>query len=224
MAPEKIKVPFGFYMVLEGGEGCGKSTQRKLLVQRLLKDGYDVFDKELREPGTTPAGEAIRSILLSSDFGLNPETQAFLYLAARADVFPKVINPALDNGQVVVADRSGLSTKSYQGYAGGVNLGFIDKANAIALRGRTYSFGIIIDVNHENALEKIAQERKLDDMERKGLEFHKKVNEGYREIVRQDPPRFSLVKYREGNIQGMADEIYQITKDRIDKAIAQRSK
>lgn len=224
MASEKTKVPLGFYMILEGGEGCGKSTQKKLLIERLLSDGYDVFTGELAEPGTTPAGEKIRSILLNSDFGLSAETQAFLYLAARADVFEKVINPALDNGQIVIADRSGLATKAYQGYAGGVNLGFIDKANAIALRGKTYSFGVIIDVNHETALEKIAQERELDDMERKGKPFHKKVNEAYREIVRQDPNRFSLVKYREGDIEGMAHEIYVLAKERIDKAIALRSK
>ena len=168
-------MPDGLFIVLDGPDGCGKSTQALRLVKRLGEAGHGV--QHLREPGGTPAGELIRKILLDPKVTLNTNAETFLFMAARAQLVHEMIRPALSRGDTVVCERWISSTVAYQGVAGGFG-----KANVVDL-GR-HAIGtlapdllVILDVPPEVGLARV--KRGLDRMELKGLEYHRKVREGY---------------------------------------------
>ncbi len=172
------------FIVLDGPEGCGKSTQVQLLAQHLQKLGEEVV--VTHEPGGTPAGEAIRSILLEADLNMSALTEALLFCASRAQHMQDVIIPALQAGNVVVCDRFSASTAAYQGYAGGLGLEVFERLDDVATGGRHPDMTVILDLGPA-----VGRERKQaagaapDRMERKGDAYHQQVREGFLEYARR---------------------------------------
>ena len=181
----------GLFITFEGVEGSGKSTQMALLAEALALHGHEVITT--REPGGTPIGEEIRRILLSPEsVGMTPEAEALLYAAARAQHVAQVIRPALEEGVVVICDRYLDSSLVYQGIARGLGRNTIGEVNRLAIGGllpkRTYYLRVPV----EQALERAVREA-ADRIELEGLEFHRKVDEGFRELANIFPQRILVV-------------------------------
>jgi dTMP kinase len=165
----------GRFIALEGGDGCGKSTQARLLAEHL---GVPVT----REPGGTPAGERMREIVLDPATGeLDLRSEVLLYAASRAEHVAKVIRPALEAGQDVVCDRFIASSLAYQGYGRELVVDEVAYVNDWGTGGLRPDLTILVDVPVEVAAERMGTE--LDRLEAVGDEFHKRVAEGYRELA-----------------------------------------
>lgn len=169
----------GRFIVLDGPDGCGKSTQLPRLARFLRRAGERVLT--VKDPGTTAAGHAIRKILLTpAARDLAPETELFLYLAARAQLVAEAIAPALARGIWVLADRYSASTIAYQGYGPGRSPAEIDRIAALcrmAEGGVTPDLTVILDLPSETGLARLRRAR--DRMERKPLAYHRRVREGF---------------------------------------------
>ena len=173
-------------MVLEGVEGAGKSTQARLL--SLWMDELGIPHTLAREPGGTPVGEAIRAIVLDKgELTMPPETELFLILGARAAFVRDVVRPALEEGQVVLADRFDLSTFAYQGFGRGLDLEQVRQANALATGGLRPELMMVLDLPVEVGLERKGGAGAGDRIEREGETFLNRVREGYRRLAADDP-------------------------------------
>lgn len=195
----------GNYIVLEGGEHLGKTTQSGLLASRLRKLGISTL--EVREPGYTPLGNEIRSLLLAKDYeGMAPETELLLFAAQRAELFEKEIVPALRRGDQIISDRSYISAEAYQGHGRGMDLGMIRDINNIATKGIKPDLAFIFDMSIEKALNKKMEK---DRIELAGIEFHQRVREGFLEIAAQNPDFCVLIERKDKSIEEVHEEIYK---------------
>lgn len=176
----------GLFIVLEGVEGAGKSTQARLL--SLWMDELGIPHTLAREPGGTPVGEAIRAIVLDKgELTMPPETELFLILGARAAFVRDVVRPALEEGKVVLADRFDLSTFAYQGFGRGLDLEQVRQANAMATGGLRPELTMVLDLPVEMGLERKGGAGAGDRIEREGEAFLTRVREGYRRLAAEDP-------------------------------------
>jgi dTMP kinase len=170
----------GKFIVLDGPDGCGKSTQAKALSEWLRKQGVDVAT--FRDPGTTDIGEKIREILLSpSHEAMGVRCEMLLYMAARVQLWEEKIKPALAAGKCVVMDRWLSSTCAYQGFAGGFGAASVIKIAEMCLERVWPDLTLVLDVEQAVATKRMARE--LDRMEMKGKEYHEKVRKGFLELV-----------------------------------------
>lgn len=171
----------GKFIVLDGPDGCGKSTQSALLTQWLGAQG--VATTSFRDPGTTAIGEKIREILLSpAHEAMTTPTEVLLYMAARAQLWTERIAPALQQGQCVLLDRWLSSTCAYQGCAGRFGIEKVIAIAAGSLERLWPDLTIILDVDLETAAGRL--DRELDRMEQKGDSYHARVREGFLEFAR----------------------------------------
>ena len=169
----------GFFVVVEGPEGAGKSTLVRAVAGRLLADGFQVLT--VREPGGTPVAEAARKLALRSRHELSPAAELFLVLAARADLVARVIRPALEVGQVVLADRFDLSTRAYQVAGRGLGAEDVDAALRIATGGLVPDLTLVLDVPVQIGRDRQRKARKVQDrFEREDDAFHERVRATYR--------------------------------------------
>jgi len=212
----------GKFIVVEGADGTGKSTQAGMLVEYLLGRGHTVVD--VREPGGTKLGESIRSVLRNPGFrGMSAQAEMFLYMASRAQLVREVIEPALAEGSIVVADRFLLSTVAYQGAAGGLGVEIVKEIGKVATGGMRPSLTIVIDVNEKKWLLRKGFQRDgaqvglfeepPDREELKGLEFHKKVRDAYLELARNDD--LSVVVDGSGTPQQVHEKIAKVVEDAL---------
>jgi len=186
----------GMLITLEGNEGCGKSTQIKLLYDFLKKKGKKVF--LTREPGGTPVGDAIRQILLDNkNKSLTPVAETLLYMASRAQLVEEVILPRLKKGEIVLCDRWSDATVAYQGFGGGLDVKWIRSLADKATQGVHPTLSLFFDLPLEIGLKRAVSHKKADRMEMKSLLFHRKVRQGYEWIARHDPKRFRRIKIHE---------------------------
>lgn len=170
----------GWFLVLEGADGCGKSTQAARLVERLRASGRAV--RHLREPGSTRVGEGVRALLLDRGTGdLSSRTETLLYLAARAQLVAEVVRPALAAGETVVCERWTLSTEVYQGLAGGLGLAAVQGAAPLAEDGVRPARVLVLDVEVGRGLGRLTGAP--DRMEAKGAAYHERVVLGYRRLA-----------------------------------------
>jgi dTMP kinase len=169
----------GRFIVLEGGDGSGKSTQVPLLAGWLRSRGLDVV--ETREPGGTPLGQKLRRLLLDGDTAVDPRAEALMMAADRAEHVSEVILPALEREAWVVSDRHVPSSLVYQGVVRGLGVIEIAEVSAWATAGVVPDLVIVLDVTDELAAER--RPRDTDRMEREGGEFHSEVRAAYRSLA-----------------------------------------
>ncbi|HKE89524.1 MAG TPA: dTMP kinase [Gemmatimonadales bacterium] len=168
----------GTFIVLEGPEGAGKSTLVRALGTRLLAEGFQVLS--VREPGGTPVAEAARKVALKSRHEMSAPAELFLILAARADLVERVIRPALEAGQVVLADRFDLSTKAYQVAGRGLPADDVDAALRLATGGLVPDLTLVLDLPVELGRDRQRRARKVKDrFEREDDAFHERVRAAY---------------------------------------------
>ncbi len=170
------------FIVFEGGEGSGKSTQAKALTNRLRKVGYKVV--LTREPGGTPLGDKLRRWLKWGKDVTIP-TELLLFLASRSQLVTNVIRPALAAGSVVVCDRFTGSTMAYQGYGRGMDLGFLETLNHFVTDGTKPDLVLLMDLEADEGLAR--KRRRWDSFEREEFSFHQKVCDAYRKIAAANP-------------------------------------
>lgn len=179
----------GLFITFEGADGCGKSTQLGLLSKYLTDKGYDVLIT--REPGAKGLGENIREILLNYDGEVSDRCEQFLFLADRAQHIDIIIKPALEIGQIVLCDRHTDSTLAYQGYGRGLDINQLKQLNSIATDGLVPDLTFVFDIDTETSMKRVGKDK--DRMESAGIEFHKKVRNGYLELAKNEPDRIKVL-------------------------------
>lgn len=198
----------GRFIVFDGPDGSGKSTQINRFVKRARAGGLIV--REVREPGGTSIGEQIRHILLDP---INAEMtlgcEMLLYMASRSQLVEREIKPALERGELVVADRFVSATLAYQGAAGGLSVDWIQAVAEVAVAGSWPDLTIILDVDDTVAAGRLNP--LLDRMELKGSDFHRKVREGFLDQAELWPERYTVIDASddadtvESNVQNTID-------------------
>ncbi len=172
----------GRFIVLDGPDGCGKSTHSKLLIQWLKEQGVSTIG--FRDPGNTDIGEKIRQILLSPEHdAMDTRTELLLYMAARAQLWSEKIAPALEANQCIVLDRWLSSTCAYQGSAGGFGMEKVIKIATDCLERVWPDLTIILDVDLQTASGRLKSQ--LDRMEQKGDSYHQRVRSGFLQLAKQ---------------------------------------
>ncbi len=180
----------GFFLSLEGGDGCGKSTQIKLLGKHLKKN--KVPHLLTGEPGGTKLGASLTRLLLDPKRGgMAARAELFLYLADRAQHVDEIILPALNQGKLVVTSRYADATVAYQAYGRGLPLGEILAADELAAGGLVPDLTVLLDVDPAAGLKRLRG--KTDRLEGEKLEFHQRVRHGYNMLVKAEPGRIKLV-------------------------------
>ncbi len=192
------RAPGALFISFEGTEGSGKSTQMRLLVERLRSQGLTVVENQ--EPGATVIGKQIRRLLLDpANAEMTPMTELLLMFASRAQAAAEIIIPALERGHVVVSDRFTDSTLAYQGVARGMGCETVMAVHKLALGSLLPDLTIALEIDLETGLERAFQ-RNRDQrastetrIDRQSFDFHAKVASGYRKLAASDPARFRLV-------------------------------
>ena len=200
----------GKFITFEGCDGCGKSTQLSLLIGYLKENGVPhIFT---REPGGGKISEAIRGILLSGkNTEMSDECEALLYAAARAQHIKDRVEPALQEGKLVVCDRYVDSSFAYQAYARGLGMEFVEKINAFALEGFLPDVTVFFDLSPKEAFARKKGADEDDRMELAGLAFHERVYEGYLALAKKYPDRFVVINARK-SIEEIASEVLTVLK------------
>jgi dTMP kinase len=183
------------FITIEGGEGSGKTTQSLFLKEYFEEKGYEVL--LTREPGGTGLAETIRQILLNPNLNIVPESELFLYEAARAQHIKEIVLPALRAGKAVICDRFTDSTVAYQCYGRKLDLNLINKLNLVASFGLTPTLTIYLDITPPKGLNKAKMSNKKtfgDRFEMESIQFHNNVRKGYLNQAEKYPNRIKIVK------------------------------
>ncbi|MCB1834395.1 MAG: dTMP kinase [Geminicoccaceae bacterium] len=182
----------GRFITLEGGEGAGKTTQLRRLVDYLGRAGQNV--RATREPGGTQGAEEIRTLVTGGKVDRwHPMTELLLMMAARSDHIERVIRPSLARGEWVVSDRFHDSSRVYQGLAGGLGLETVDRLHEPLLDGVLPDLTIILDLPVETGLARRGNEGGGGRFEAKDRGFHEAVRQGFRELAAREPRRFAII-------------------------------
>jgi len=190
----------GKLITFEGIDGCGKSTQMRLLGQYLTERGVAVVST--REPGGTELGRKVRSALLDGGAGsVEPLAELLLYAADRAQHVRRVILPALAEGKVVLSDRFYDATTVYQGYARGFDLELVNQLNELATGGLKPDLTLLFDLDVETGLKRTMRrgdgtgvtEAGPDRLDQEPVEFHERVRQAYLDIAAREPQRFRII-------------------------------
>ena len=201
----------GRFITFEGGEGCGKSTQIRLLAGRLRAAGKDVL--LTREPGGTALAEKIRTLVREeSDDPPNARAETLLFLASRAQVVAETIRPALAAGTWVLCDRFADSTFAYQGYGRGLDLAELKRLNSFATGGLVPDRTILLTVSAESAAERMRSRERAthtaaDRMENAGADFHARLNAGFLELAASEPERFAVIA-ADGGVEEVGEAVW----------------
>ena len=186
-------------MTIEGIEGAGKTT-----MARRIGDWFNHLHRPslcAREPGSTPTGEAIRSLLLSPGIALSPESEMLLFEAARLQLMDDLLLPALEQYYAVILDRFIDSTLAYQGYGRGVDLNWIAALNQFASRGRKPDVTLLLDVDPKIGLDRARTfsqaNGQVDRFEAETIEFMQRVREGFLQIAGNEPSRFVTIAVKD---------------------------
>jgi dTMP kinase len=179
------------FITFEGGEGCGKSTQARLLYRRLLKSAISAV--LTYEPGGTPFGKKLeRWLKWSDDKRITPLTELLLFNAARAESVTETIIPGLKDGKTVISDRFADSTTVYQGYGRGLDLAMVTAINNAATQGVRPDLTVLLDSPIEAGLAR-KKVRNQDRFEREEPGFHQKVRDGYLKLAASEPERWLVI-------------------------------
>lgn len=206
----------GYFITFEGIEGCGKTTQIRLLAEALKKNGKPV--RLTREPGGCPISDKIRTILLDAgNSEMTASTELLLYAAARAQHINEIISPALLRGEIVLCDRFTDATLAYQGFGRGLDLNLIKSLSDTATCGCSPDLTILIDCPAETGLQRAiarieagsasdCNHLREERFEKESLEFHRRVRDGYLQLAAEHPGRFIIIDGT-GSIEEISGEI-----------------
>jgi len=183
----------GFFITFEGGEGCGKSTQARLLSDELNAQGYNTT--LTREPGGVSSSEKIREILVEGDKNsLYPMTELLLLFAARFEHIERKIKPELNKGNIVICDRFYDSSIAYQGYGHGIELSKIEQLKKVSIDSFHPDLTFLLDLP---VLEGLSRSRRIENRELRfenmDVSFHEKVHNGFNQIAKNNPSRFTII-------------------------------
>ena len=201
----------GRFITFEGGEGCGKTTQIRILAERLRAAGKDVL--LTREPGGTELAEKIRALVREESVDPpNSRAETLLFLASRAQVVESVIRPALAAGTWVLCDRFADSTCAYQGYGRGLNLDEIKRINLFATGGLVPDWTVLLDVSPEVSAKRMrareaATNTDADRMEKAGDGFHARLKRGFLELAAAEPARFAVIP-ADGSVEEVEEAVW----------------
>lgn len=200
----------GLFVTFEGIDGCGKTTQIELLKDYFEKNGKTVI--LTREPGAKGLGTKLREILLNYDGDVSPTCESFLFLADRAQNVDTIVAPAVKEGKIVLCDRHTDSTVAYQGYGRGLDIKRINMLNSLATGGRKPDLTFIFDIDIDTSMSRVGKQK--DRMESSGIEFFKKVREGYIDIAKSEPDRVKLIDGTK-SIEDIHQQVIDCIKDVI---------
>lgn len=215
----------GFFISFEGGEGSGKTTQINKLKETLEDEGYSVV--VTREPGGTPEGESIRSVLVQREGGdWLPMAEVMLLYAARLMHIEKVIKPAMEEGSIVISDRFSDSTLAYQGYGHGLLLDSIRAVEALTIGAFKPDLTFMLDIDpktglmrsNEQLAVKTGSEQTEDRFERLNVKFHERLRQGYLNIAKSD-----MVRCRVINALQDIEKLHNQIKNSVDSALKKQS-
>jgi dTMP kinase len=193
------------FIVFEGGEGCGKTTLRKAVSDRLRSIGRQVI--ETREPGGSPMAEEIRSVLLANrDEEVEPLTEALLFFAGRNQHVERIILPALKEGKIVLCDRFIDSSYALQCCGGELSKNHYESLVEMTLGGFRPDLTVVLDHDPAVTFVNVLEREFVDRMELKGLDYHKKVRKGFIEQAEQNPAKY-LVLQAHRDITVMVEEV-----------------
>ncbi|MFB6226855.1 MAG: dTMP kinase [bacterium] len=204
------------FITFEGPEGSGKTTQAELLKDNLTSQGHSVL--LTREPGGTSLGEKIRTLLLDPDHGeMDALTELFLYEAARSQHVIERIQPALEEGTIVISDRFADASLVYQGMARELGKPTVEELNQLATRGLTPDLTFIMDVPFDDGLDTARQKSEAqwgegDRIEQESGEFHRRVRNAYRELADSDPDQY-LVLSKSKSIDTIQESVLNRVKE-----------
>lgn len=200
----------GLFITFEGIDGCGKTTQINLLKEYLENKSYEVITT--LEPGGSDIGKKLRQILLHHDGFVSPRAEMFMYLADRAQHIDTVIKNNVEKNKIVLCDRHIDSTVAYQGYGRGEDIEEINFLNNIATANYKPNLTFVFDIDIETARQRVGKVK--DRLESEGLEFHKKVKEGYLELAKKYPNRIKII-----NSNKTIEEVFEQVKKIIDEIL-----
>ncbi|MDD6152692.1 MAG: dTMP kinase [Elusimicrobia bacterium] len=198
----------GKFIVLEGPDRCGKSTQAKLLVNHLISLGKDVV--LTREPGGTPTAEKIRQIVLEPGLDVRPMAELFLYEASRAQHTQEKIIPALEAGKIVICERYTMSTCAYQGYGRGIDLNVIDTLNKIATLDMKPDLTLVFLMSDKYFTER-GEYLFSDRLEQEDMAFRQKMRRGYLDMIEKTPNAYLIDADK--NISEIQARVTQLLKE-----------
>jgi dTMP kinase len=209
----------GAFITFEGGDGSGKSTQMRMLAERLRREGREVL--ETVEPGGTRIGAQIRRILLdSANQDLRATPELLLYFASRAQNVEELILPALERGAIVISDRFTDSSMAYQGYARGLGEEAVLTLDRVACHGLVPDLTLLIDIELVTSLER-ARERQLSRtetrMDEQAAEFHHKVRDAYRTMAAREPQRFRMIDGR-ADVETVARAVWDAVRPLVSQS------
>lgn len=204
----------GRFIALEGGEGAGKSTQARLLVEALRTCGRDV--ELTREPGGTSGAEAIRALLLDGAHDWGSRAEAMLFAAARADHVAQLIRPALEAGKWVVCDRFLDSSRAYQGGGGGLDDADVRALHAVGSAGLLPDLTLLLRADPKQVAERLARRQGADRIEGKGSDYHARVARAFDDFAAAEPARFVVV-----DAGGSVETTHAAIMDAVDKAFCE---
>ena len=204
----------GRFITFEGGEGAGKTTQARLLAERLREHGIDVV--QTREPGGSPGAEEIRAIAVSGDAERwSARTETLLMYASRSDHLERKILPALEEGKWVVCDRFADSSRAYQGAGGGAPESLIEALDKHVVGDNQPDLTVVFDIPVEVGLERAFGRGLFETrFETKGLEFHQKLREGFLEVAVRHPER-CVVLDATGEVEEVAERLWAVVEERL---------
>lgn len=200
----------GLFITFEGADGCGKTTQLNLIAEYLKAKGFDIL--LTREPGGKGLGGKIREILLNYDGVVSDRCEEFLFLADRAQNIDMIINPAVEQGKIVLCDRHTDSTVAYQGWGRGLDIERINYLNNIATNGTTPDLTLVFDVDIETSNKRVGDEK--DRMESSGDEFFNRVRTGYLELAKNEPDRIKVIDGTK-SVEDVHKEVVKIVENKI---------
>ncbi|HUE96134.1 MAG TPA: dTMP kinase [Longimicrobiaceae bacterium] len=208
----------GLFLALEGVEGSGKSTQARLLSERLHAAGFQVV--HAREPGSTRLGEQVRALVLDgAELDIPPRSELFLMLAARAAFVEQVVLPALAAGRVVIADRFELSTLAYQGAGRGLPIDVVIAVNRFATGGLAPDLTLLLDLPvDEGVRRQLAAAKRPDRLESEAREFHQRVARGYLDLA-DEVQQLARVD-ASGSIEEVHERILQVLRAHFPETFA----
>jgi dTMP kinase len=204
----------GLFVTFEGVEGCGKSTQARRIEAHLKAQGRAVL--LTREPGGTPIAEAIRGVLLDPvNIAMSPVTELLLYEAARAQHVAERIQPALEQGVIVVCDRFADSTTAYQGAGRALPAENVQHLHHLATAGTTPDLTILLDVPVEEGLARAGRLNGPDRLEAEPVTFHRKVREEFLRIAERDPGRVKVLDGLQPP-DDIASDVLRLVEERLE--------